>query len=1230
MRHLRSALFLALPLLLGALAAAPAEASHFRYGNVSYRTVSGNTVEFKIQQAWRYSAFNTPVGGTTFTTSFFRFGDGSAQVPVQLRVTAVDTQADWLFGEMTVRYTYPGTGPYTAYFDSCCRISLGNGGGSFNLRTLVTPGNNSPTVALQPIVNLEENTPAARFTVPVSDSDGLGTIRFRAATSADLGGGVSPLSGFSVDATTGEVTMNTTGLARRLYGAGVVVEEVTGSNQVISRSTVDFLINVIPKTSNVAPAFDYAVTPAAGSAIQVRPGQPVVFDVRATDADLGDNIRLSAAGLPPNASLSPGLPASGNPVASRFTWTPTTAELGTSVVQFTAQDNIGVQTSTAVTIQVSQAPEFVGATPADNARIDVEPGQSVSFPVEIADADPDDQVRFLQVNGLPAGASFGSLPSAFGNPVARTFSWTPTAADAGPTLIEFVADDLNGDRSTRRITVFVNARPVLATNAGLTLVELTTEPITTAELEVTDADHGPADLTFALVTYPTEGQLALGGTGLGTGSTFTQADIDAGLLTYEAGHVHDGASDAFDAMVTDGAGAQLGPVTFTFTILPANRPPVADGGPDQTLEATDPAGTPVTLTSGSTDPDGDDLKLHWIRVLTDGTEEHLAHGAEVTLAFPVGTHTLIHRAEELTSGGVPVGTGTGHGSGAGLTDDDEVVVTIVDTTAPALALVGADALTLECPATFEDPGTTVSDNGDAAPTVSVAGTVGSGLGTYTLTYTATDAFGNTSGALVRTVDVVDTTAPLVTVLGAAAVEHVRFSGAFADPGATADDACDGALATTVSGTVDTTVPGSYVLTYSTTDASGNAASATRTVTVVDDAAAVASAYLILAERDVKIDGQVRTEGAVHSNDKLELKKGLRGAEGPSLHVGDLTSADDLKVHDDQRVDGDVTAPDVDIKRDAVVTGTVTEAAVARVELPAVSVLAGGADVRVADRATQALAPGSYGKLRVGRDAVLTLASGAYAFEEIKVEQGGRIEAVLATGPVMVEVEDKFEVKKGGAVSPMPFGEADARYLTFRVADGHVEFEDGTAVAAQIVAPESHVRLKKGARFVGVLVGEKVDLDDGVTALFATALSAVPEAAMLAGNAADGELATDAATESADGPTEADERETAATPEAAVAPTAAATVAAPEALTLGTAYPNPARDRATLRLGLPEAGPLSVVVYDVRGREVAATRGTAEAGWHASTLDVAALPSGVYVVRVTAGTEVATTRLTVVR
>ena len=93
-------------------------------------------------------------------------------------------------------------------------------------------------------------------------------------------------------------------------------------------------------------------------------------------------------------------------------------------------------------------------------------------------------------------------------------------------------------------------------------------------------------------------------------------------------------------------------------------------------------------------------------------------------------------------------------------------------------------MTIEVGSTFTDPGATVIDNYDDDVEITTTGTVDSDtVGSYTITYTATDSSGNTSTAT-RVVNVVDTTSPTITVTGDNPMT-IEVGSTFTDPGATA-------------------------------------------------------------------------------------------------------------------------------------------------------------------------------------------------------------------------------------------------------------------------------------------------------------------------------------------------------------------------------------------------------------------------------------------------------------
>lgn len=101
---------------------------------------------------------------------------------------------------------------------------------------------------------------------------------------------------------------------------------------------------------------------------------------------------------------------------------------------------------------------------------------------------------------------------------------------------------------------------------------------------------------------------------------------------------------------------------------------------------------------------------------------------------------------------------------------------------------------------------------------------------------------------------------------------------------------------------------------------------------------------------------------------------------------------------------------------------------------------------------------------------------------------------------------------------------------------------------------------------------------------------------------------------------------------AYSPTVTARLALDGALTLTGVAPNPVRDAATLRLGVTEAVPVTVTLYDLLGRELRTLfDGTPAAGRLVPvTLDASDLPSGRYLLRAVTGTHQATQTITVVR
>ncbi len=162
----------------------------------------------------------------------------------------------------------------------------------------------------------------------------------------------------------------------------------------------------------------------------------------------------------------------------------------------------------------------------------------------------------------------------------------------------------------------------------------------------------------------------------------------------------------------------------------------------------------------------------------------------------------------------------------------------VDLTEPVITILGANPLEWEAGIAYVDPGATASDivDGDLTNAIQVDANVNVLVpGDYTVTYRVSDTAGNEAMAD-RDVTVADTLAPVLALLGPDTVTVVQGQ-SYVEPGYSATDILEGDLtdAVGVSGTVDTAIPGDYLLTYTVTDGAGNSSVDTRTVRVVSNA-----------------------------------------------------------------------------------------------------------------------------------------------------------------------------------------------------------------------------------------------------------------------------------------------------------------------------------------------------------------------------------------------------------
>ena len=304
---------------------------------------------------------------------------------------------------------------------------------------------------------------------------------------------------------------------------------------------------------------------------------------------------------------------------------------------------------------------------------------------------------------------------------------------------------------------------------------------------------------------------------------------------------------------------QTSSTTYTFNIRPLNQGTPGSTTSQQytTTAAVDTTPNPFSFTDVS------GVELGSVNASGAITVQGVDAGQDVSVAVTGGEYRVstdggsTWGAWTSTSGNVRLNhqiqvRGTAHASNYladtdvtltldGSVSDTFTITTKADDIAPTIALNGNATVNINEGDTYTEQGATWTDNVDGTGAATVGGdTVDTNtVGTYTVTYDYTDAAGNAAAQVTRTVNVLDASAPTITLLGSATVTHAQGS-AYNDAGATATDAVDGDLTADITVTglnFDVNTVGSYTIRYNVSDAQGNAAAeVTRTVNVTDQTA----------------------------------------------------------------------------------------------------------------------------------------------------------------------------------------------------------------------------------------------------------------------------------------------------------------------------------------------------------------------------------------------------------
>lgn len=154
-----------------------------------------------------------------------------------------------------------------------------------------------------------------------------------------------------------------------------------------------------------------------------------------------------------------------------------------------------------------------------------------------------------------------------------------------------------------------------------------------------------------------------------------------------------------------------------------------------------------------------------------------------------------------------------------------------DVFAPVINLIGNSEINIEINSIFNDPGYNCTDNVDSSCNVIVSGNVDtSKLGSYTLTYSATDLAGNNS-KVTRVVNVIDSINPVITLFGDSII-YCNINGEYDELGASVTDNSNEILDVVIdSSLLDIRKVGDYKISYSACDSSDNCTTIYRLVKV---------------------------------------------------------------------------------------------------------------------------------------------------------------------------------------------------------------------------------------------------------------------------------------------------------------------------------------------------------------------------------------------------------------
>ncbi|WP_313295010.1 putative Ig domain-containing protein, partial [Stutzerimonas nitrititolerans] len=511
-------------------------------------------------------------GGTQIGT--FSGGNAGSNLVITLDSDATPATVQALVRNLTYSNSN-NDNPNSAARTVRITVSDGDGGTSSNadVTVNVTPVNDLPTVA-NAIPNQNATEDAAynfQFATNTFNDVDAGALTYTAQLT---GGGALP-AWLSFDALTRTFSGTPLNAHVGTLSIDVIANDGNGANITDTFDIVVANTNDAPTVANATP--DQNASEDTAFSFQFAANTFSDVDAGAT---LTYTAQLAGGGL---------LPAwlSFDPVTRTFSGTPSNANVGALSIDLIANDGNGgsvTDTFGIVVANTNDAPTLANAIANQNASEDT--AFNFQFAANtFSDVDAGATLTYTaQLAGgglLPAWLSF--------DPVTRTFSGTPSNADAGTLSIEVTANDGNGGSVSDTFDMVVSAvndAPVITAPPSIAIFE--DEPGDLSGISFSDVDAGtsPVTVTLSVPSGSLSATSAAGVTVGGTSSamTLTGSISDINTFISAAGVVFTTASSVTSDVtltieINDGGnsgsgGALTDSTTLTLDVTAVNDAPV--------------------------------------------------------------------------------------------------------------------------------------------------------------------------------------------------------------------------------------------------------------------------------------------------------------------------------------------------------------------------------------------------------------------------------------------------------------------------------------------------------------------------------------------------------------------------------------------------------------------------------------------------------------------------------